>query len=197
MIKEIRSLKTGSIHRVSLAELKAFYDEHVLGGIKETVGRSRHWREDFGQAVCDGVLVIGTVLLQVFRDGQVVDGNAVTNLVVNAGKDFVVDRLQSLTGSPALMDYMAIGTGVTAAAAGDTTLQTEIGTRVQGALSQPTSTTDRLISTFAAANGTGAITETGRLNASSAGTLLARTVFTVVNKGASDSLQVTYDLTVS
>ena len=45
--------------------------------------------------------------------------------------------------------------------------------------------------------GTGAITEAGILNAASAGTLLCRTVFSVINKGASDSMTVTWTITIS
>jgi hypothetical protein len=198
-MKELRSLKTGRIHRLSLAEIREFYHEHVLGGIPKAMDGVRwyHRLVDGHAAICNGLRISGTALLELFRDGELIDANAVSNLIVNAGKDWVVDRLQSLTGSPALTDYIAIGTGTTAAAAGDTTLQTEVGTRVQGTISQPTSTTDRVVSTFAAGNGTAAITETGRLTASSGGTLLGRVVFSAINKGALDSLQVTYDMTVS
>ena len=46
-------------------------------------------------------------------------------------------------------------------------------------------------------SGTGAITEAGIFNASSSGTMLCRTVFSVVNKGASDSMTITWTVTVS
>lgn len=47
------------------------------------------------------------------------------------------------------------------------------------------------VATFAAGTGTGALTEAGIFNASSAGTMLNRVVFATVNKGASDTLIVT------
>jgi len=50
---------------------------------------------------------------------------------------------------------------------------------------------------FGAGEGTGSITEAGIFNASSSGTLLCRTVFSVVNKGASDSMTITWTVTVS
>ena len=50
---------------------------------------------------------------------------------------------------------------------------------------------------FAAGSGTGAITEAGVFNASSGGTMLCRTVFSVVNKGADDSMTITWTITVS
>ena len=48
-----------------------------------------------------------------------------------------------------------------------------------------------------AGTGTGAITEAGILNASSSGTLLCRTVFSVVNKGSADAMTITWTVTVS
>ena len=53
------------------------------------------------------------------------------------------------------------------------------------------------VDTFAAGTGTGAITEAGIFNASSGGTMLCRTVFSVVNKGASDAMTITWTVTVS
>ena len=45
--------------------------------------------------------------------------------------------------------------------------------------------------------GTGAITEAGLFDAASGGDMLARTVFSVVNKGASDSITITWTITIS
>ena len=53
------------------------------------------------------------------------------------------------------------------------------------------------VGTFPAGTGTGAVTEAGILNASSGGTLLCRTEFNVVNKGASDAMTITWTVTVS
>src|SRR5258705_11810253 len=138
--------------------------------------------------------IIGTILLELRGpDGKLKVRRRVRNLVVNAGRGQVIDRLKAAT--PAVCDYIAIGTGATAAGAGDTTLQTEVA-RGQGALTQPDAFTDRSVYTFPAGTGTGNITEAGRLNAASAGVLMGRQVFTAVNKTASDSLQITYDFTI-
>lgn len=125
-------------------------------------------------------------------NGEVVQ--EIDNLVVTVGKNFVASRMVGAT--PAVMSHMAIGTGATAAAAGDTTLQTEAA-RV--ALTSGTASTNvaTYVATFPAGTGTGAITEAGILNASSGGTLLARTVFSVINKGASDSMTITWTVTAS
>jgi hypothetical protein len=53
------------------------------------------------------------------------------------------------------------------------------------------------VASFGAGTGTGAVTEAGILNASSGGTLLCRTEFSVVNKGANDSMSITWTITVS
>lgn len=186
--------------RLTQTNLWAWYNDHVLGcrafptratGIN-LVDLARHGLD----RIREGLLIKGRILVQLWRDdGQLLDVRLDHNLIVDTGKALVIDRLQGVGGPPAVADYQAIGTGSTAAAAGDTTLGTEVA-RGQGTLSQPTATTDRLVTTFAAGTGTGAITETGRLNAASSGTLLARQVFSAVNKGASDTLTITHDLTV-
>ncbi len=53
------------------------------------------------------------------------------------------------------------------------------------------------VATFSAGEGTGAVTEAGIFNASTSGTMLCRTVFSVVNKAAGDTLQVTWTVTFS
>jgi|TARA_R100001082_G_C4241604_1_gene107575 hypothetical protein len=118
----------------------------------------------------------------------------VDNLVVTTGKNLVASRLVGTT--PAVMSHMAIGSGTTAAAAGNTALGTELG-RVSLTSGSASSAVVTYVATFAAGTGTGAVTEAGLLNASSGGTLLCRTVFSVVNKGANDSMTVTWTVTVS
>jgi hypothetical protein len=54
-----------------------------------------------------------------------------------------------------------------------------------------------VMSHMAIGTGTGAITEAGILNGSSTGTLLCRTTFPVVNKASSDSIAITWVITVS
>ena len=112
------------------------------------------------------------------------------NLVVTAGKEWVADRMNNAN---TVMTHMSIGTGTTAAAAGNTTLVTEIdrnSTTVTGA-------NVAYVASWAAGDGTGAITEAGIFDAASAGDMLARTVFSVVNKGADDSMTITWTVTVS
>lgn len=139
--------------------------------------------------------IIGTIHY-VLRDettGRIKLDETVKNVVTNAGRQAIIDRLQS--GSPAVPDYIAIGTGTTAPAASQTALVTEVA-RAQGTLSQPDAHTDRCVYTFAAGTGTGTITEAARLNAASDGTMFCRGLLSPeAVKTASDSLQITYDLT--
>ena len=117
----------------------------------------------------------------------------VPNLGVTTGKNFIADRLKNNT---TVMSHMAIGTGSTAAAAGNTALGSEAG-RVALTSSTVTDNAVAYVASFGAGTGTGAITEAGLLNASSSGTLLCRTVFSVINKGANDTLGITWTVTIS
>ncbi len=118
----------------------------------------------------------------------------IDNLVVTAGKNFVASRIKDATASA--MSHMAIGTGSTSPAAGDTTLGTETA-RVALTSTAVTNADVAYVSSFGAGTGTGAITEAGLFNASSAGTMFCRTTFSVVNKGADDSMTITWTVTVS
>ena len=129
-------------------------------------------------------------------DGVVKEDHLLKNLVVDTGLNFIVSRMENAVAS--VMSHMSVGTGTTAAAAGDTTLETEIaGARV--ALTSTTVAANQItyVASFNAGVGTGAITEAGVLNAVSGGTLLCRTVFPVVNKQVGDSMTITWAVTVS
>jgi len=115
------------------------------------------------------------------------------NLVVTAGKEWVADRMNNAN---TVMTHMAVGTGTTAAAAGDTALGTQLD---RNTLTSTTVTNNTIeyACTWAAGDGTGAITEAGIFDASTGGDMLARTMFSVVNKGAADSMTITWTITVS
>lgn len=126
----------------------------------------------------------------------------IANLITNTGKAGVASRING-AGSEAAFTYIAIGTGATAAAATDATLQAEITTLGgQRASATPTRTTTTVANDTArnvvlfTFTGSFAITEAGELNASSGGVLLNRQVFTAVNVVSSDSLQITIDVSV-
>ena len=128
------------------------------------------------------------------KDGQVKEEHFFDNLVVTTGKNFIASRMVGT--SAAVMSHMAIGSSSTSAAAGDTALGSELG-RVALASSSASANVVTYTATFPAGTGTGAVVEAGILNASSSGTLLCRTVFAVVNKGADDAMSITWTVTVS
>ena len=138
---------------------------------------------------------IGKLTIEVKdKDGNLKQKQEVKNLVVDTGLDYIASRMKDATATA--MSHMAIGTGSTAAAAGNTALGSEAARQ---ALTSTTVTSNAVayVASFAAGTGTGAITEAGILNAASGGTLLCRTVFSVVNKGASDSMTITWTVTIS
>lgn len=127
-------------------------------------------------------------------DGNVKDARDINNLVVTSGLGYIASRMKDATATA--MSHMAIGTGTTAAAAGDTTLGTELD---RNALTSTTVTSNQIeyVASWAAGDGTGAVTEAGIFNDVTAGTMLARTVFDVVNKAANDTLSITWTITLS
>jgi hypothetical protein len=127
-------------------------------------------------------------------EGNVKDSREVDNLVVNTGLAYIASRMKDTTDTA--MTHMAVGTGTTAAAAGDTALGSESH---REALDSTTVTSNAIayVSSFEAGEGTGALTEAGIFNAASAGTMLCRTVFDVVNKGANDTMSITWTITIT
>lgn len=143
----------------------------------------------------DSIKLVGQLKLTLTRpSGHVKHEVIVPNLVVTTGKNFIASRMKD--ASATAMTHMAIGTGSTAAAAGNTALGSEAG-RVALTSTTVTDNAVAYVATFAAGTGTGAITEAGLLNASSSGTLLCRTVFSVINKASADTLGITWTVTVS
>jgi hypothetical protein len=143
----------------------------------------------------DSIKMTGELRITVTNpEGNVTQETVVPNLVVTSGKDFIAERMKDATTTA--MSHMAIGTGSTAAAAGDTALGTEAG-RVSLTSTTVTANAVAYVATFGAGTGTGAITEAGLFNASSSGDMLCRTVFSVINKGAADTLGITWTVTVN
>jgi hypothetical protein len=145
----------------------------------------------------DNIKITGNVWINLFDEtGAIKDTREIKNLVVTTGKNFIASRMVGVTSN--IMGYIELGAGTTAAAAGDTALQAAIsGSRT--ALTSGTNVNNVVTYSviFPAGVGTGAVTEAGVFNAASAGIMLCRTVFAVVNKGTSDAMSVTWTITVS
>lgn len=132
-------------------------------------------------------------------DGRVEDlGLISTRVVTTAFVNYVVDSLQDSTTTPLdAFKYHGSGTGVGAEAVGDTALGTEVETRATG--TQVEGASANIYKSVATVNYTGsrAITEHGLFSASSAGTLMDRSVFSAVNVVNGESIAFEYQLTAS
>ena len=128
------------------------------------------------------------------EDGNVTQDFTIPNLVVDTGLDYIASRMKDATATA--MTHMAVGSGTTVAAAGQTALVTEVA-RVALTSSTVTGESIAYVASYAAGTGTGALTEAAILNAASSGTMLCRTVFSVINKGAGDTMTVTWTITIS
>jgi hypothetical protein len=143
----------------------------------------------------DGLKLRGDVALVLRdKDGNVKDERKIENLIVDTGLNFICDRMKD---DETAMTHMALGSGSTAAAANDTTLGSQLGSRE--ALDSSTVTNNQIVyvASFEAGDATGAVTEAGIFNASTGGTMLCRTVFSVVNKASDDTLTVNWTITLT
>jgi hypothetical protein len=147
----------------------------------------------------DNIKTKGTLTLVLTDENGNVKQQDEHNLVVSTGLAYIASRMKDATATA--MSHMAIGAGATAAAAANAALGSELG-RV--ALTSTTLVTTSVandavqyVATFGAGTGTGAVTEAGIFNNVSAGTMLCRTVFAVINKGALDTLTITWKVTVA
>jgi hypothetical protein len=141
----------------------------------------------------------GRLHIELFSsDGKLKEERNIDNLMTNAGEAHIADQLASAPDESA-MSHMAIGTGTTAPTSADTALEFQIDrnaltSRTQGAAGDDNDII--YVGDWAAADGTGAITEAGILNSSADGTLLARATFAAINKGAADTLKITWTVTI-
>jgi hypothetical protein len=151
--------------------------------------------------MCGVLCSYGTLSAIITRaDGSVIDlGPIGMRVVTDAGVAFLVDDWDDGSESITLMNFHDSGTDNTAEAAGNTTLGTQAGptTRATGTKSQPSANILRSIGTVAYVS-TLAIVEHGLFDqAAQGGTLWDRTVFSVINVINGDSIQFTYDCTLT
>ena len=136
--------------------------------------------------------------------GNIKDTREVTNKVTADGLNHILARLGTSGGGATYMNYMALGTtaDATAEAGTSTILKTEATglTRQVTTITYNTSLKQIIyVADFGTSNPTSdaAVTEAGIFSASTGGTLLCRTVFAVVNKLTTDSLRITWKITLT
>jgi len=141
-------------------------------------------------------LVNVKVLLR--REGEIIDRREVHNVATTAGKQHIADQLAS-THDEAEMSHMAIGTG-SDAGADPTALTNELSRKALDSRNQLSGNDANKVeykATWAAGEGTGAITEAGIFNAASGGTLLCYAHFSAINKGENDELVITWTVSIT
>lgn len=131
-------------------------------------------------------------------DGNLKESKEGYNVVCTNGKEALAKFMASAANAATTntFKYIAIGTDATAEAAANTALGTELS-RATGTVSYVSNQIYQVVATFATGSGTGAIVEYGLFNSNTGGTMLSRDTQSVINKGASDTLTVTTQLTLS
>lgn len=148
-----------------------------------------------GRALDEPIRLRGFTCVELFGpDGVLKDFREVENLITTVGKNSITDQLLA---APAVAKptHMAVGTGTTAAAVGDTALVTE-SARV--ALTSKSRSTNVLtmVGDYAAGVATATLTEAGVFNAATVGDMYSRAVFAGIAKGANDTLKITWTYTL-
>lgn len=144
--------------------------------------------------VKDTFSIKGHLDIKVFgQNGALKDSRSIHNTVKNAGLYGLLDQCLA-SPSLAKVGWMAIGTGTPAA----TLLGTEID---RNALTSKTRSNAVLtmVANWAAGDGTGTITEAGLFDVVTANTanMWCSSSFAGIVKGASDTLQITWTITIS
>lgn len=142
----------------------------------------------------EGIYFLANMRIQLFdENGKLKQEEFIHNTVTTAGKTGIAAQCAS---SPAVgkMLAIAIGTG----SPGANALGAEVA-RVALTSNTSASNVDTVVATFAAGVGTGALTESGTFDntTASSGNMWMSASFSVVNKGALDSLTITWTLTVN
>jgi hypothetical protein len=135
----------------------------------------------------------------VLRDcrGRIKARRRVRNLVTAVGKGVIANRM--LAG-PTLgaMTHLAVGTGATAPAAGDTALVAEVaGSRTALTSATNAANVTTYACTFPPGVGTGTLQEAGLFNAAAAGQMQNRSTFAAVTKDPTDGLTITWTTTIT
>ncbi|MCK9578801.1 hypothetical protein M0R01_04960 [bacterium] len=148
----------------------------------------------------DTTLLKGKIRFELFDEkGNIKQVVEKDNTFMAVGDAHVADQLAA-TVHEAKMGWIAIGTSTTPFSAASTALTSELdrnalaaGYPEQGAAAADNDVLYK--ASWAAGDGTGAITEAGIFNSSADGTMLAASTFPVINKGASDTLTITWTVT--
>ena len=145
--------------------------------------------------IADSIKMYGDLIVELYDStGQLKDRRELKNMVVNAGKAFIANRIY--TNSSTFVTHMAVGSGTTAVDLLNAALVSE-NERVALTSASQSNAVVSYTAAYAAGVGTGLLTEAGLFTASSGGTMVSRLTFAAINKTAGDTLNVTWNLTVN
>lgn len=140
------------------------------------------------------IKMVGELVLKKFDDKmRLIEQVEVPNLVVNVGKQYIASRMAF--NSADLMSHMAIGNNNTTPQLGNTSLISELA-RVAFDSVNINNTTVSFTATFGPTVGTGNLVEAGIFNASSEGIMLCRTTFPTVSKSPTQTISITWNVSV-
>jgi hypothetical protein len=146
----------------------------------------------------------GHFKLELIRGGNVIERREGRNTVVTSGKALLANRAYSDT--PAVYQYMQLGTGTTAASSAQTNLVTPLASATLTArqtaetIAMSGTRTAKWEHTWTAQEFSAAgVSEVGMFNAltTSSVNMMARFVFTTVNKTQADTLKITWTLKIN
>lgn len=148
----------------------------------------------------NGIEMFGFLSAKHFRDGKLFNdlGLVSCRLVTAAFTAYLVDSLQDSTTSPMdVFKYHGSGTDSTAEANTQTALGVEVETRATGTQIEGASINIFKSVATVTYTATRSIVEHGLFSASTAGTMMDRSVFTAVSVVDTDTIEFTYQLTVN
>ena len=152
--------------------------------------------QDKDQKFSSKVGIKGTCCIRLLGpDGKLKEERIIHNTVTELGDAHVADAMSD-QGEGAL-GYIAVGTG-SGQGTGDTGLATSLDRNAITSTTQGAGAADNdvvYVGDWTAGDGTGAITEAGILLADNNTTLNYYADFAVINKGAADTLQITWTVT--
>jgi hypothetical protein len=148
------------------------------------------------------IKLTGKLKVELIRDGKVIQVEEKDNIITTAGKNALASLLIGTSQGLSLVTHMGFGTGVTPVAIGDTTIQTELVgngyTRPIVTRTNPTANVVQYVSNLTGISVSTTVQQAGLMSAVTGGTLFAHQLTGAVTlASASDSLQVTWQVTIS
>lgn len=147
--------------------------------------------------ISEGLKLVGSLTAELYKADGSVEVTHKHNAILTCGFDFICNSIGLASGRPTVMSHIAVGTSDTAVAVEQTALVTQIASKACAYAHTAKTKVFTMTTTFEPGEATGAIKEAAVQNAASSGILLDRVVFPVVNKGADDTLKMTFTFTLS